>query len=146
MPQHQETRILPYTPQQLFDLVLDIDQYPDFLPWCSYARVFEVGADYKKADLSIGYKIFQETFTSDVRFTAPSDIQVKYIKGPFKYLNNNWKFTKKANVQCQVDFFVDFEFRSRILEAAIGVIFTKAVFKMVQSFEKRAEMLYGANR
>src|SRR5271170_3091938 len=130
MPTHAEQRVLPYTPEQLFALVADIERYPEFLPWCIVA------------DLIIGFKLFRERFTSRVVLDPPGKIDVTYAEGPFRYLDNHWTFTRVAD-GCRIDFFVDFEFRSRLMQKVIEVLFSEAVRRMVGAFEKRAGDLYG---
>ena len=142
MPTHAETRILPYTPEQLFALVADIERYPEFLPWCMGARIRERRADLIVADLVIGFRMFRERFTSRVTLAPPRRIDVAYAEGPFRYLNNHWAFAPVAG-GCRVDFFVDFEFKSRVLQRVIEVLFGEAVRRMVGAFEKRAQALYG---
>ena len=144
MPTHAEKRFLPYTPEQMFDMVAEVERYPEFLPWCMAARVRESESegDVVVADLVIGYKFFRERFTSRVELERPRRIDVFYSEGPFKYLNNHWIF-EPGEGGCVVDFYVDFEFRSRFLQRAIGIFFNEAVRRMVDSFEKRARQLYG---
>jgi coenzyme Q-binding protein COQ10 len=142
MPTHAEQRLLPYTQEQMYALVADIERYPEFLPWCVAARVKERGADFISADLVIGFKMFRERFTSHVKLDAPSRIDVTYAEGPFRYLNNHWTF-ERAPGGCKVDFFVDFEFKSRVLQKVIEVLFGEAVKRMVAAFESRARQLYG---
>ncbi len=142
MPRHTETRVLPYTPEQLFALVVDIERYPEFLPWCVAARIRERKPNLIIADLVIGFRMFRERFTSRVTLDPPDRIDVAYAEGPFRYLRNHWSFAK-AEGGCLVDFFVDFEFSSRILQKLIGVFFTEAVRRMVGAFERRARELYG---
>jgi coenzyme Q-binding protein COQ10 len=142
MPTHAEKQILPYQPEQLFDLVADCAKYPEFLPWCVAARVRSRTETEMVADLTIGYGPFRESFTSRNTMTRPTGIDVRYEKGPFKYLNNHWGFTPHAN-GTEVSFYVDFEFNSRILRAAIGVVFNEAVRRMVAAFHKRAIAVYG---
>jgi coenzyme Q-binding protein COQ10 len=142
MPTHAERQILPYRPEQLFDLVADVAKYPRFLPWCVAARVRSRTDNQIVADLTIGYGPFRETFTSRVTLSHPDRIDVRYEKGPFRYLNNHWLFNPHAQ-GTEVDFFVDFEFHSRILQAAIGLVFNEAVRRMVAAFHKRAIAVYG---
>ncbi|HEY2131983.1 MAG TPA: type II toxin-antitoxin system RatA family toxin [Acetobacteraceae bacterium] len=142
MPTHAETKLVPYRPDQLFDLVADVGRYPQFLPWCAGARVRTRTDVELVADLTIGFGPFRESFTSRVTLDRPGLIKVRYENGPFRYLNNQWKFTPDAR-GCRVDFFVDFEFRSRVLKAAIGVVFNEAVRRMVNAFIKRAREVYG---
>lgn len=142
MPTHAETKIVPYTPEQLFALVADVGKYPQFLPWCVAARVKSRTPEMEVADLTIGFGPFRESFTSRVMLHPPELIKVSYENGPFRYLNNQWKFRPDPK-GCRVDFFVDFEFRSRLLQAAIGVVFNEAVRRMVNAFFKRARDVYG---
>jgi coenzyme Q-binding protein COQ10 len=142
MPTHAEQRILPYTAEQLFDLVADVERYPEFLPWCVGARIRERRADLVVADLLIGFRMFRERFTSKVTLARPRRIDVAYSDGPFRYLDNHWIF-EPVEGGCRIDFFVDFEFRSAILQKLIGVLFNEAVRRMVAAFETRAQQLYG---
>jgi coenzyme Q-binding protein COQ10 len=146
MPTHAENRVIPHTPVQMFDLVADVGKYPQFLPWCVGARVRSRTETEQVADLTIGFGPFRESFTSRVSMQrADGDgvslIQVRYENGPFRYLNNHWKFIPHPK-GCRVDFWVDFEFRSRVLQAAIGVVFNEAVRRMVNAFLKRAREVY----
>ncbi len=142
MPTHAEHKLVPFTAEQLFDLVADVGRYPEFLPWCVAARVRAQHPAEVTADLTIGFGPFRESFTSRVELDRPRQIRVHYEKGPFRYLNNTWTFTPQAQ-GCRVDFFVDFEFSSRLLQAAIGVVFNEAVRRMVNAFLKRARDTYG---
>ena len=146
MPTHAEQRILPYTPEQLFALVADIERYPEFLPWCVGARIRERKPDLIVADLIIGFRMFRERFTSRVALDPPRRIDVAYTEGPFRYLNNHWVFEPMPDGGCRIDFFVDFEFRSRVLQKIIGVLFHEAVRRMVSAFEGRARQLYGEDK
>ena len=143
MPTHAEKRVLPYTPEQLFSLVADIERYPAFLPWCVGVRIKERRPDLVVADMVIGFKMFRERFTSRVALERPRRIDVTYAEGPFRRLNNHWVF-KKVPGGCRIDFYVDFEFKSRLMQKLIEVLFSEAVRRMVGAFEKRARDLYGA--
>lgn len=143
MPTHAEHKVLPYSPEQMFDLVADVGKYPTFLPWCAGARVKSHTETQLVADLTIGFGPFRESFTSRVELDRPRQIQVKYENGPFRYLNNQWTFEPNPK-GCNVKFYVDFEFKSRMLQAAIGVVFNNAVKLMVNAFLKRAREVYGA--
>lgn len=146
MATHAEKRVLPHRPDQMFELVADIERYPEFLPWCIGARIRSRRGDVIVADLIIGFKGIREAFTSRVTLDrAAMRIDVAYLDGPFRYLNNHWKFNAMPNGACEIDFFVDFEFRSRILQRIMGVLFNEAVRRMVAAFESRATDLYGAN-
>ena len=142
MPTHAERRHLPYTPEQLYELVANVEQYPQFLPWCTACRITKREGDTFHADLVIAFKIFRERFTSKVKLIPETGVDVEYINGPFRYLNNPWRFEPAEDGGCIVDFFVDFEFKSRILQNLIGLLFEEAVKRMVVAFEKRAEQLY----
>ena len=142
MPQHTEKRFLPYSAEQLFDLVADIERYPEFLPWCVGARILRRDGDVLKADVIVGFKMLRETFTSKVTLNRDSDIQVEYQKGPFKHLDNKWNFVAMDG-GCEIDFFIDFEFRSRLLRNIMGPLFGEAVRRMVDAFESRAKAVYG---
>ena len=126
----------------MFDLVADIGKYPQFLPWCVGSKVKSRSPVEEVADLTIGFGPFRESFTSRVVLDRPGQVRVRYENGPFRYLNNQWKFTPDPR-GCRVDFFVEFEFRSRMLQAAIGVVFNEAVRRMVKAFLKRAQDVYG---
>jgi coenzyme Q-binding protein COQ10 len=144
MPTHAEKRVLRYTPEQMFDLVADVRRYPEFLPWCVGARIVSHTEKEVVADLTIGFKMFRESFRSNVVLDRPERIGVRYLNGPFRYLNNQWRFTPHPQ-GTEVNFFVDFEFRSRLLQAVIGTVFEQAVRLMVRAFERRAMNLYGRN-
>ena len=146
MPTHTEKRIMPYTAKQMYDLVADVETYPDFLPWCAATRIRKVTKDSHKtiieADLIIAFKVFRERFGSRVTLKAEKfSIDVEYLDGPFKYLNNHWIF-RDVDGGCEADFFVDFEFKSRVLQALIGVVFNEAMQRIVKAFEMRADDLY----
>ncbi len=142
MPSHAERKFVPYRPDQMFELVADVAKYPQFLPWCVGARVRSRSESEQVADLIIGFGPFRESFTSRVGMTRPGLITVRYENGPFKFLENRWRFEPAAD-GCEIDFYVDFEFRSRVLQAAIGTVFGEAVHRMVAAFIKRADVLYG---
>jgi coenzyme Q-binding protein COQ10 len=142
VPTYADRKLVGYTPEQLYDLVADVGRYPEFLPWCVGARVRSQTPTELVADLTIGFGPFRESFTSRVTLERPHKIQVRYENGPFRYLNNQWVFIPDPN-GVQVDFWVDFEFRSKLLQRAIGVVFNEAVRRMVGAFLKRARDVYG---
>ena len=144
MPTHAETRVLPYTPEQLFDLVAQIERYPEFLPWCVAARIRSREGNVVVADLVIGFKMVRERFTSRVTLDRPRRIDVSYLEGPLKYMNNHWVFNPHPSGGTEIDFFVDFEFHSKVLQALIGALFHEALRRLVAAFEARAKQLYGA--
>ena len=144
MPTHAEKRRVPHSPEEMFALVADIEKYPEFLPWCVGARIRSRTDTLLVADLIIGFKGIRESFTSRVALDREAmTIDVTYQDGPFKYLNNNWKFGNAEADQCALDFYVDFEFKSRILQKMIEMLFSEAVRRMVNAFEQRAAQLYG---
>ena len=138
-----EQKNLPYSKQQMFDLVSDVGSYPEFLPWCVGARVYNRRADRFDADVIIGFKMFREKFTSRVVLQKPDLVEVDYITGPMKRLYNHWRFTELEEGGCLIHFEVDFEFQNRVLEQMIGKMFTEATDRMIGAFETRAHELYG---
>jgi coenzyme Q-binding protein COQ10 len=143
MPRHTEKRFLPYTPEQLFDLVADVGRYQEFLPWVAATRIREDNETEMVADLVVGFKALKETFTSKVNKSRPERIDIDYVDGPLKYLHNHWKF-RAVPGGTEVDFCVDFAFRNRIFEAIAGQMFDRALRRMIGAFEERAAVLYGA--
>jgi coenzyme Q-binding protein COQ10 len=141
---HTETRLLPYTPEQMFDLVADVARYPEFLPWCVGARIREQTPEMVLADLMIGFKMVRERFSSRVWLDRSAKrIDVEYINGPFRELKNQWTFAPTADGGCRIEFFLEFEFSSLMLQKLIGMLFHEAVRRMVSAFETRARRLYG---
>ncbi len=148
MTTHSETRVMPYSARQMYDLIANIEDYPEFLPWCAAVRKRKSslvdGCETVDADMIVSFKVFREKFGSRVVLNPEAGkIDVSYIDGPFKYLVNNWHFEPVDDGSCTVNFFVDFEFKSRTLQALIGVVFHQAMQQVVRAFEKRAEVLYG---
>ncbi len=176
MTTHAERRNLPYSQEQLFEIVADVEKYPEFLPWCircdmktstsspqpstSSPRRRGSGA-FKQgdsrlhgnddmveifyADLTIGYKMIREKFGSKVTLSNKNHIHVEYISGPMKYLSNHWKFIAEDDGTCTIDFYVEFEFKNRVLQNIMGAFFNEIVRRMVGAFERRAKELYGQN-
>ncbi|MEO8176518.1 MAG: type II toxin-antitoxin system RatA family toxin [Sphingomicrobium sp.] len=143
MPRHSETKRLPYSPEQMFDLVADVDRYDEFLPWVVAVRVRSASETETIADLVVGFNAFKERFTSRVTKQRPGHICVDYIEGPLKYLKNEWRFEPAPNGGTDVHFSVDFAFKSRIFEALAGQMFDRALRRMTGAFEQRAAALYG---
>jgi len=141
MPKFSDRRDLPYTADQMYALVKDVASYPEFLPWCQGARLYKQKDSDFHADLIIGFKMFREKFTSHV-FLKPNMIEIDYVKGPLKYLHNEWVFSESEQ-GCHIDFLVDFEFRNKLFEKMVGGLFSEAVSRMVRAFEDRADQLYG---
>ena len=144
MPRHQETRHLPYTAEQMFDLVADVKRYPEFLPWVSAMRVRQDGDTETLADMIVGFKGLRETFTSRVQKSRPDRITVDYVDGPLKQLHNDWRFRNEEG-GCAVDFLVDFTFKNRVFEMLAGQVFGQALRRMIGAFETRAAALYGSS-
>jgi len=147
MPTHSETRRLPYSAEQMYDLVADVARYPEFLPWCAAARIRsrrpQGAAEVMEADLVISFKVFRERFGSRVTlWPEEGRIDTEYLDGPFRYLKSNWRFEPAEN-GVDVSFFVDFEFRNRVLQGVIGMVFHDAMQRIVRAFERRAAELYG---
>lgn len=149
MPRHSETRVLPYSAGEMYDLVADVARYPEFLPWTAAARVRsrspqEDGSEVIEADLVISFKVFRERFGSRVRlYPDARRIETDYLDGPFRHLHSTWSFRDIGPGQSEVAFFVDFEFRNAILQKVIGVVFDEAMRRVVRAFEARAADLYG---
>lgn len=148
MTAHADQRDLPYSAQQMYDLVADVASYPQFLPWCAGARIRshrqQDGIGVMEADLIISFKVFRERFGSRVTLDRPNmQILTEYIDGPFKFLHSRWHFADRPTGGCTVSFSVDFEFKNRVLQALIGVVFDEAMRRIVRAFEDRARALYG---
>ena len=147
MKVHSERKILPFKPEQIFELVGDVAQYPEFLPWCTGARIRDkqqtATGETMIADLMIGFKMVRERFTSRVDLDRTNlRIDVEYLQGPFRHLRNHWTFYDEPD-GCRIEFFLEFEFSSLMLQKLIGVLFHEAVRRMVTAFEARAKQLYG---
>ncbi len=145
MPRHSETKYLPYTPEQLFDLVADVARYDEFLPWVVAVRIRSSSEQETVADLVVGFNAFKERFTSRVTKERPNRIRVDYVEGPLKYLHNEWKFERAPDGGTNVGFSVDFAFKSRLFESLAGAMFDRALRRMTNAFEQRAAALYGIN-
>ncbi len=143
MPKHSETRRLPYTPEQMYDLVADVGRYGEFLPWVSAVRVRSNSETEMVADLIVGFKGLRETFSSRVAKRRPDHIRVDYLEGPLKHLHNDWKFRPDGEGGVLIDFCVDFAFKSRVFEMLAGQVFDRALRMMINAFEERAARLYG---
>lgn len=134
---------MPWSPEQLFDLVADVGRYGEFLPWVSAVRVRSNSDTEMVADLIVGFSALRETFTSRVKKRRAESIAVDYVDGPLKHLHNEWGFRPDGKGGTFVDFAVDFAFRSSIFERLAGQMFDRALRKMIGAFEERAQALYG---
>ncbi|MEM8824641.1 MAG: type II toxin-antitoxin system RatA family toxin [Pseudomonadota bacterium] len=148
MSRHSETRDVPYSADQMYDLVADVARYPDFLPWTAAARIRSredtPDGEVILADLVISFKVFRERFGSRVTLHPERKvIETEYIDGPFKHLQSEWRFEDRPDGGCTVHFWVDFEFRNRIIGRVVGAVFNEAMERVVRAFVKRADQLYG---
>ena len=145
MPGIRETRRMPWSCEQMFDLVADVGRYQEFLPWVVATRIKSDSESEMIADLLVGFKAIREKFTSRVQKHRPDHINVHYIDGPLRDLDNSWDFRPTGDGGCEVDFCVDFTFRNPVFEALAGQYFDRAFRRMVEAFERRAAELYGAS-
>jgi coenzyme Q-binding protein COQ10 len=148
MPQFSTKRRVPHAATDMFDLVADVEKYPQFVPLCSAlkvkSRTEKDGAIVLVADMTVAYKIIRETFTSRVTLDRPElRIFVEYLSGPFKRMQNRWRFVPVGEDACEIEFFIDYEFRSRALAAVMGAVFDAAFRKFAVAFERRADEVYG---
>ena len=148
MPRFETTRIVRHSPQTMFDLVADVERYPEFVPMCERLTIRrrimdDAGREVLTADMAIGYKMIREVFVTKVTLDAgePRRVLVSYIDGPFKHLENRWTFTPSADGGCDVNFFIDYEFKSRTFQMLAGAVFETVFRKMAEAFEKRADAL-----
>ena len=147
MPTHSERRNLPYTAEQMYDLVADVASYPQFLPWCGAARIRACTdrgeTQVMEADLVISFKVFRERFGSRVTlWNDKSRIDTEYIDGPFRFMQSTWRFAPAEGGGCQIGFDVDFEMKNALLQGAVGLVFNEAMQRIVRAFERRAAQLY----
>ena len=147
MPKFDKKHVVNHSASQMFDLVADVEQYPEFLPLCSGLQVLsrreKKGRTILMANMTVSYKLLRETFTSQV-ILNPDDLQidVKYIDGPFRYLDNRWKFTDLEEGKCEISFAIDYEFKSKMLGAVMGAMFEIAFGRFTTAFEERANKIY----
>jgi len=147
MPQFETRRLVKHSPERMYNLVADVEKYPQFLPLCDGLTVrSRKERDTKTllvADMTVGYKAFRETFTTQVLLKPDENaIDVKYLDGPFRYLDNRWRFEPTDDGGCSVYFFIDYEFKSRILGAVMGSMFDRAFRMFAEAFEARADKIY----
>lgn len=145
MPAIRETRHLPYTAEQMFELVADVGRYPEFLPWVVATRVRNRTDSGLEADMLVGFKAIREKFTSRVELDRPKAVRVHYVDGPLRDLDNRWTFADTADGGCELTFSVDFTFKNMMFEALAGQYIDRAFRKMVAAFEERAMQLYGSS-
>ena len=139
---HQETRLVPYSADLMYRVVSEVERYPEFLPWVLGLRVKSRASNLVIAEMMVGYKGFREKYTSKVVLDPDArTVDVGQTEGPFRKLENHWRFTPKGEGACEVNFTIDFEFRNRLLGAVAGAAFEKALLKMTEAFEARAAAL-----
>lgn len=149
MPSFQTRQNMSFSARQIYDLVADVERYPEFLPMCTNLDVRrrwqEGDAEIIEARMDVGYKQISESFNSRVRLLPDElKIDVDYMEGPFRYLQNRWQFVPISDSECEVDFFIDYAFKSRLLGMVVGSVFDAAFRKFVVAFEERAKHVYGA--
>lgn len=147
MPKFETRRLVKHSPQRMYDLVADVEHYPQFLPLCDgltvRSRKERDGKTLLVADMTVGYKAIRETFTTQVLLKPEEHaIDVQYLDGPFKYLDNRWRFEPAEGGGCAVYFFIDYEFKSRLLGAVMGSMFDRAFRMFAEAFEARADKIY----
>jgi coenzyme Q-binding protein COQ10 len=151
MPKFSTKRRVRHSAADMFDLVADVDRYPEFVPLCRDLKVRqrnsqEQGVDVVIADMTVAYKLVRETFRSRVVLDRPNlQILVEYLEGPFSHLENRWTFRPAGEATCEVEFFIDYEFRSRTLGLLMGAMFDAAFRRFARAFERRADQIYGRN-
>ena len=149
MPPFRTTRFVRHSPEEMFDVVADVERYPEFLPMCESLRVLRrtpagEGVETLVADMSVGYKAIRESFTSRVNLDRPRRvIDVEYVDGPFRHLHNRWTFSPQGD-GCEVEFDIDYEFKSRMLSYVMGAVFDRAFRAFTGAFEARADRIYGS--
>ena len=147
MPRYATTRIVSHAPEVMFDLVADIERYPEFVPMCESLVIRRRSEDGPEtttllADMAIGYRMIREVFTTRVRLDrAQRMIHVSYIDGPFRHLENRWRFEARADGRTDVHFFIDYEFKSRAFQLLAGAVFERVFRTMAEAFEARADAL-----
>lgn len=152
MPQFSNKRRVRHSAEKMFDLVADVERYPEFVPMCQSLKVRQRtqkpdGSEVIVADMTVSFQVVRETFTSRVTLDRPNlKILVEYLQGPFSKLENRWTFESKSENACDVGFFIAYEFRSRMLAVLMGAMFDAAFQRLAVAFEKRADAVYGPPR
>ena len=149
MPSFSNKRRVPHSASEMFDLVADVERYPEFVPLCQSLKIRQRtpkadGTEIVVADMTVSFKLVKETFTSEVTLDRPNlKIDVRYLRGPFSSLENRWTFEPKDDAACDVGFFIAYEFKSRMLALLMGSMFDAAFARFSAAFEKRADVVYG---
>ena len=142
MPKTEYRKVLPFSAQKLFDLVLDIESYPKFLPWCVASKIVANDNQVIIADLTVEFKVFKEQYRSEVRFVPYSRIDTEAVSGPFKYLTSGWRFEVISDSSTEISFYIDFELNLSIANIVMNMLFEDAANKMFHAFEERARKIY----
>ncbi|MBF0380335.1 MAG: type II toxin-antitoxin system RatA family toxin [Magnetococcales bacterium] len=136
---------VPYSAQQMYDLVVDMDRYPEFIPWLAKARKYDEKDNQFMSEMTISFKGMRETFKTKDTVIPGKKISISNVSGPFKHLDSEWCFTDSPSGGCTIDFFIDFRFKSRLIEMALGPVFGEASRRMVEAFRNRADAIYKTN-
>ena len=142
MVKYSVTKRLNHSNTQMFDLISDVGKYPDFLPWCISTNIYNKSNDIFYSDMEIGFKLIKESFTSKVTVIESKKVYSEAISGPFKKMNNIWEIDYVSDKECEINLFIEFEFKSFLLQNIIGKLFETASKKMITAFEERANYLY----
>jgi len=142
MVKHSVKKRLNHSNTQMFDLISDVGKYPDFLPWCISTNIYNQSNDIFYSDMEIGFKLIKESFTSKVTVIESKKVYSEAISGPFKKMNNIWEINYVSDKECEINLFIEFEFKSFLLQNIIGELFEIASKKMITAFEERANYLY----
>lgn len=149
MPRFSTRRQVSHAASDMFDLVADVEKYPQFVPMCSAMKLRSrtekaEGVTEVVAAMTVAYKLIHQTYTSRVTLDHPNfTIQVEYLDGPFSHMQNRWEFHPREGNACEVEFFIDYEFKSRTLSMLMGAMFETVFRRMAAAFEKRADQVYG---
>ncbi|MBF0424861.1 MAG: type II toxin-antitoxin system RatA family toxin [Magnetococcales bacterium] len=144
MSRHQVNAVVPYTPRQMYDLVVDMDSYPQFLPWCVQARKYDITPTQFTAEMTIAFKGLRETFRTIDTLVPGRSIRISLLSGPFKHLQNSWDFIAVPE-GTRIEFSIDFKFSNKLLSVAMGPLFGNVTQRMVTAFRQRADVVYGSN-
>ena len=143
MHKYSNSIVLPFSAKQLYEIVIDVESYPEFLPWCLSSRIVKKLDDNNfDAELTVGYKAIDEKYISRIKAEYEKKIISKAISGPFKSLDSSWYFKNIDKKQCRVDFMIEYQFKSFFLDKVMGSLFKKATIKMLDAFELRAKSLH----
>lgn len=134
---HEEKIVVPHAKEEVYNMVAHVDKYPEFIPWCKSAKLLKVEDGYNYYEILVKFGLFSHSFTTKDKFTPYDKIEISLVEGPFKHLESIWSFKSLAQSETEIDFFIDFEFKSVLLNKALGKIFVEANKKIVHSFLER---------